>query len=173
MASHDAAWKRLFSFTDMPHDLLAGFAPREWVGNLDLSTLQSWPADRLAEQLENIPDPERLCEVGDWLFDCDSSEELLDRVARLCETAAPESGAQGHRGHVRLLPRGSWAGPPVHDAEPGNGTPINLVTSISETVRSTVSDRMLAMSSRERLLSSASIPSLVFRKNRNLAEPFA
>ena len=47
-------------------------------------------ADRLAEQLEGIPDPERLGEVGDWLFDCDSGEELLARVTRLCETAAAE-----------------------------------------------------------------------------------
>ena len=43
MASHDAAWKRLFSFTDMPRDLLAGFVPRKWVEKLDLSTLEPLP----------------------------------------------------------------------------------------------------------------------------------
>ena len=47
-------------------------------------------ADRLAEQLENIPDPERLGEVGEWILEYDSGEELLARVARLCETAAAE-----------------------------------------------------------------------------------
>ena len=45
-------------------------------------------ADRLAERLTEISDPERLGEVGEWLLECDSGEELLDRVARLCETAA-------------------------------------------------------------------------------------
>ena len=43
-------------------------------------------ADRLAEQLAKIPDPERLGEVGEWLLEYDSAEELLARVARLCET---------------------------------------------------------------------------------------
>ena len=51
MASHDAAWKLLFSFPAMPHDLLAGFAPREWVEMLDLSTLQPWPADLVIHRL--------------------------------------------------------------------------------------------------------------------------
>ena len=53
-------------------------------------------ADRLAERLAKIPDPERLGEVGEWLLDCESGKELLDRVARLCETAAAEDcAAQG------------------------------------------------------------------------------
>ena len=34
---YDAAWKLLFSFPVMPHDLLAGFVPRKWVEHLDLS----------------------------------------------------------------------------------------------------------------------------------------
>ena len=51
MASHDAAWKRLFSFPDMPRDLLAGFVPREWVGNLDLRTLEPWPGDLVSDGL--------------------------------------------------------------------------------------------------------------------------
>ena len=45
-------------------------------------------ADRLAEQLEEIPDPERLGEVGEWILECDSGKELLARVARLCDTSA-------------------------------------------------------------------------------------
>ncbi len=48
---YDAAWKRLFSFPDMPRDLLAGFVPRAWVGNLDLSTLQPWPGDLVSDGL--------------------------------------------------------------------------------------------------------------------------
>ena len=51
MALHDAAWKRLYSFTVMPRDLLAGFVPREWVGNLDLSTLEPWPGDLVSDGL--------------------------------------------------------------------------------------------------------------------------
>ena len=34
---YDAAWKLLFSFPVMPHDLLARFVPRKWVEHLDLS----------------------------------------------------------------------------------------------------------------------------------------
>ena len=50
-------------------------------------------ADRLAERLADIPDQERLGEIGEWLLDCASGEELLDRVARLCVTVAAEDGA--------------------------------------------------------------------------------
>ena len=53
-------------------------------------------AERLAAHLAKIPDPEQLGEVGEWLLECDSGEELLDRVARLCETTAAEDrAAQG------------------------------------------------------------------------------
>ena len=38
MRPHDAAWKLLFSFPEMVRDLLAGFVPRGWVEDLDLST---------------------------------------------------------------------------------------------------------------------------------------
>ena len=51
MALHDAAWKRLFSFSVMPHDLLAEFVPRAWVGNLDLRTLEPWPGDLVSDGL--------------------------------------------------------------------------------------------------------------------------
>ena len=50
-------------------------------------------ADRLAERLAEVSDPERLGEVGEWILEYDSGEELLDRVARLCETAATEDHA--------------------------------------------------------------------------------
>ena len=38
MRPHDAAWKLLFSFPEMVRDLLAGFVPRGWTEDLDLST---------------------------------------------------------------------------------------------------------------------------------------
>ena len=50
-------------------------------------------AERLAGRLEEITDPERAVEVGEWLLECDSGEELLDRVARLCESSATGNGA--------------------------------------------------------------------------------
>ena len=50
-------------------------------------------ANRLAERLAETPDPERLGEVGEWLLECGSGEELLARVARLCETVATEGHA--------------------------------------------------------------------------------
>ena len=45
-------------------------------------------ADRLAGYLAEIPDPERLGEVGEWILECGKGEALLARVARLCETVA-------------------------------------------------------------------------------------
>ena len=50
-------------------------------------------AERLAGSLAEIADPERALEISDWLFDCDSGEELLARVARLCESPATGNGA--------------------------------------------------------------------------------
>ena len=50
-------------------------------------------AERLAVQLARIPDPERLGEVGEWLLECETAEELLARVARLCGMAAAEDRA--------------------------------------------------------------------------------
>ena len=50
-------------------------------------------AERLGEQLEEIPDPERLGEVGEWILEYESGEELLAQVTRLCETAAAENRA--------------------------------------------------------------------------------
>ena len=50
-------------------------------------------ADRLTERLTKVEDPERVVEVGEWLLDCGSGEELLARVARLCEAAAAEDCA--------------------------------------------------------------------------------
>ena len=49
-------------------------------------------ADRLAEELERVRDPERVVEIGEWLIECESGEELLDRVRRKCMAAAPSAG---------------------------------------------------------------------------------
>ena len=37
---YDAAWKLLFSFPVMPHDLLAEFVPRAWTAKLDIRALE-------------------------------------------------------------------------------------------------------------------------------------
>ena len=50
-------------------------------------------AERLAGRLAEIADPERAVEVGEWLLECESGEDLLDRVARLCETCATGNSA--------------------------------------------------------------------------------
>ena len=50
-------------------------------------------AERLAGRLAEIADPERVGEVGEWLLECESGEDLLDRVARLCESSANGDGA--------------------------------------------------------------------------------
>ena len=48
---HDAAYKLLFSFPEMVRDLLAGFVSSEWVAELDLSTLERWPASQVSDTL--------------------------------------------------------------------------------------------------------------------------
>ena len=39
-------------------------------------------APRLSALLESLTDPERLAQVGEWIIDCETEEELLDRVRR-------------------------------------------------------------------------------------------
>ena len=39
--------------------------------------------ERLAAALAEVADPDRLAEVGDWIIECETANELLDRVARL------------------------------------------------------------------------------------------
>ena len=48
-------------------------------------------AERLAERLAEVPDPERAGKVGEWLLECERGEELLDRVERLCESSDAEA----------------------------------------------------------------------------------
>ena len=40
-------------------------------------------SQRLAAALSEVADPDRLAEVGDWIIECGTADELLDRVARL------------------------------------------------------------------------------------------
>ena len=44
-------------------------------------------ADRLLERLGGLGDPGHLAEVGDWLVECESGEELLVRAERLCASS--------------------------------------------------------------------------------------
>ena len=39
-------------------------------------------AERLVERLETVHDAERMAEIGEWLFECASGEELLERLER-------------------------------------------------------------------------------------------
>ena len=39
-------------------------------------------AERLVERLKPVHDPERLAEIGEWLIECASGEELLERLER-------------------------------------------------------------------------------------------
>ena len=40
-------------------------------------------AERLSAALAEVGDADRLAEVGDWIIECGTAAELLDRVARL------------------------------------------------------------------------------------------
>ena len=49
-------------------------------------------AQRLAERLAEIADPERVAEIGEWLIECEHGDELIQRVERLCGTSATGDG---------------------------------------------------------------------------------
>ena len=49
-------------------------------------------ADRLAELLADVDDPARLADVGDWLVDCATGDELLERCSGLRYRRPPEAG---------------------------------------------------------------------------------
>ena len=36
-------------------------------------------AERLVERLERMRDSDRMAEIGEWLIECESGEELLER----------------------------------------------------------------------------------------------
>ena len=48
-------------------------------------------ADGLLDRLDGLDDFGRLAEIGDWLVECESGEELLVRVERLC-ASSPSGG---------------------------------------------------------------------------------
>ncbi|MXW52189.1 MAG: hypothetical protein F4X81_15015 [Gammaproteobacteria bacterium] len=47
-------------------------------------------AQRLSARIEGVTDPKRLAEVGDWIIDCGTEAEFLDR-AKNAKVASPES----------------------------------------------------------------------------------
>ena len=63
MASHDTAWKMLFSFPEMVRDLLAGFVPPEWVSDLDLCALTRHSESQVSDDARERH-PDRVWEVG-------------------------------------------------------------------------------------------------------------
>ena len=63
MASHDTAWKMLFSFPEMVRDLLAGFVPPEWVSDLDLCALTRHSESQVTDDARERH-PDRVWEVG-------------------------------------------------------------------------------------------------------------
>ena len=40
-------------------------------------------AERLSGLLDGLTDPERLAEVGEWIIECETGAELLDRTERV------------------------------------------------------------------------------------------
>ena len=40
-------------------------------------------AERLSELLDGLSNPERLVEVGEWIIECETGAELLDRAGRV------------------------------------------------------------------------------------------
>ena len=40
-------------------------------------------AERLSELLNGLSNPERLAEIGEWIIECETSAELLDRAGRV------------------------------------------------------------------------------------------
>ena len=74
----------------------SGAARRAVMRRLATRKFGAETAERLAGRLAELADPERAVEVGEWLLECESGEELLDRVEGLCETAvAEERASQG------------------------------------------------------------------------------
>ena len=49
-------------------------------------------ADRLLDRLGGLGDSARWVEVGDWLVECESGEELLVRLERPCAPSSPSGG---------------------------------------------------------------------------------
>ena len=50
-------------------------------------------ASHLIGLLAEVPDPERVAEVGEWIIECEDGNELLQRVERLCATSADGDGS--------------------------------------------------------------------------------
>jgi len=53
---HDKTYKLLFSHAEMVEDLLRGFVPEEWVGQLDFATLEKYPGSYVSDNLDRRED---------------------------------------------------------------------------------------------------------------------
>jgi len=67
---HDQTYKLLFSHAEMVEDLLRGFVPEEWVGQLDFSTLEKYPGSYVSDNLDRREDDVvwRLRCGEDWAY---------------------------------------------------------------------------------------------------------
>ena len=74
MASSDPACKILFSQRRMVEDTLRGYVAPDWCDELDFSTLTRMNAEYIGA--------EDLIVAGDWLMECRTGGELLERLHR-------------------------------------------------------------------------------------------
>jgi len=67
---HDQTYKLLFSHAEMVEDLLRGFVPEEWVGQLDFATLEKYPGSYVSDNLDRREDDVvwRLRCGEDWAY---------------------------------------------------------------------------------------------------------
>jgi predicted transposase/invertase (TIGR01784 family) len=67
---HDKSYKLLFSHAEMVEDLLRGFVPEEWFGQLDFSTLEKYPGSYISDDLDKREDDVvwRLRNGEDWAY---------------------------------------------------------------------------------------------------------
>lgn len=56
MDNHDSAYRLLFSHPEMIRDLLTGFVPEDWVGQLDMTTLEKVNGNYITDDLRSRSD---------------------------------------------------------------------------------------------------------------------
>ena len=62
---------------------------RALLGRLAVRKFGAGTGERLTGLLDGLTDPERLAEVGEWLIECETEAELLDRVKQGRESSRP------------------------------------------------------------------------------------
>jgi predicted transposase YdaD len=70
MVEHDNSYKNFFSHSEMVRDLLLGFVKEDWVGELDLSTLEKMNGSYVSDDLRDREDDIiwRVRWGEDWLY---------------------------------------------------------------------------------------------------------